>query len=196
MADILTFVSPSAGFHINLPCGGVTIFILALINIPNAALKSSAKLSIVAQLKSLDLLGFAIFAPAICMLLLALEWGGVDYAWNSAMVIGLLCGSVGALGVFTLWEHRCGEDAMIPLSVLRNLKVTSAVLTAIFSNGALMLLTYYLPIWFQVVKSASPTMSGVYHLPTVVSQILSAIIAGVLRTLSPPLLRLPSLSPH
>ncbi|KAJ9297656.1 hypothetical protein DTO271G3_4431 [Paecilomyces variotii] len=44
--------------------------------------------------------------------------------------------------------------------------------------GAVLLLSYYLPIWFQVVKNASPTMSGVMILPTAIAQVLGAVLAG------------------
>lgn len=40
--------------------------------------------------------------------------------------------------------------------------------------------SYYLPIYFQGVKGATPTLSGVYLLPTLLSQLLSAIGSGVL----------------
>ncbi|MCJ1383359.1 hypothetical protein MMC17_006472 [Xylographa soralifera] len=42
------------------------------------------------------------------------------------------------------------------------------------------MLGYYLPIWFQAVKDASPTESGIMILATVVAQIFSAPIAGIL----------------
>ncbi|KAF0327386.1 major facilitator superfamily transporter [Colletotrichum asianum] len=37
----------------------------------------------------LDLAGTAAFFPAIAMLLLALQWGGADYAWDDSRIIGL-----------------------------------------------------------------------------------------------------------
>ncbi|MCJ1296184.1 hypothetical protein MMC34_007750 [Xylographa carneopallida] len=42
------------------------------------------------------------------------------------------------------------------------------------------MLSYYLPIWFQAVKDASSTESGIMMLATVIAQILFAPIAGTL----------------
>ncbi|KAL3293558.1 MFS toxin efflux pump (AflT) [Colletotrichum asianum] len=46
----------------------------------------------------LDLAGTAAFFPAIAMLLLALQWGGADYAWDDSRIIGLFVGA-GASGL-------------------------------------------------------------------------------------------------
>jgi hypothetical protein len=63
--------------------------------------------------------GFALFAPAAIQFLLALEWGGTRYPWASAIVISLFCGAAGTFAIFIYWEHRKGETAMIPLSMVR-----------------------------------------------------------------------------
>jgi hypothetical protein len=40
--------------------------------------------------------------------------------------------------------------------------------------------SYYMPIYFQGVKGISPFMSGVYLLPSIVPQLLMAVITGTL----------------
>lgn len=40
--------------------------------------------------------------------------------------------------------------------------------------------SYYLPIYFQAIKNDSPMMSGVYMLPSILSQLVFAILSGVL----------------
>ena len=69
-----------------------------------------------------------LFAPTVIMLFLALEWGGTKYAWKSATVIGLFCGSFGNLLLFLAWKHRVGAEAMIPLHLLKNRIVWSSCL--------------------------------------------------------------------
>lgn len=119
------------------------------------------------------------------MLLLALNWGGVTYDWGSATIIGLFCGSVGTSVVFVAWEFREGKNAMIPLDMLKNQVIMFASFVSILSQGSLFLVVYYLPIWFQVVKDASPTMGGVYFLPSVGSQVVGSILTGALSTYIP-----------
>ncbi|KAL8832019.1 MAG: hypothetical protein Q9170_005052 [Blastenia crenularia] len=169
-------------FYINLPIGGVTAALLLFVAIPDRTAETrDVSLSTIFREK-LDLLGFAIFAPAAIQFLLALEWGGNRYRWGSATVIGLLCGSAGTLCVFLVWEWHKGDAAMIPFSMVRNMVVWSSCLVQFFFMGGMLSMSYYLPIYFQAVKGVSPTLSGVFLLPSIISQIVLSITCGWLVT--------------
>ena len=174
-----------AGFYLNLPIGGVTIFTLSFIQIPNAkvGLKAGSQPTLKEKVDRLDLPGFALFAPAIAMLLLALEWGGATYPWNSATIIGLFCGAGVTFCLFLGWEYHRKETAMIPLSLFRNRVISCAALCTATSQGGVYMIFYYLPTWFQVVKDLSPTASGVHILPSLGSMALSTAVAGFLGAL-------------
>jgi MFS family permease len=167
-------------FYLNLPFGGITLGILSLLRIPSAASSTGPKVSLKESLNRLDLIGFTMFAPGVIMLLFAFDWGGNKYEWKSATIIGLFCGTVGILAVFLIWEKFRGKNAMIPLALLKNRVLIFASITMIMSQGSLLVVIYYLPLWFQVAKGASPTMGGVYFLPSVGSQIISSIVTGKL----------------
>jgi len=126
------------------------------------------------------------------MMLLALGWGGVTYAWNSSIIIGLFCGGGAATILFLVWERHQGDVAMMPLGMLRKRIIYSAVIAATLSQESLLVITYYLPVWFQVVKDASPTMGGIYYLPSVGSMVVGSMITVALST--PSLLPTTSLS--
>jgi hypothetical protein len=128
----------------------------------------------------LDLIGFALFAPAAIQLLLALQYGGIKFAWNSAQIIGLFCGAGGTFIVFLAWDYYKGDAAMIPFSMARKRTVWASCLTYGFFLGQLFCVSYYLPIYFQGVKGVSPTMSGVYVLPSVLSHVFAAVASGML----------------
>jgi hypothetical protein len=168
------------GFYINLPIGGVALVFIAFLHIPERRVKSNAKRTFRSVFKSLDFLGFCVFAPAAIQFLLALEWGGTKYAWNSATVIGLFCGSAGTLAVFLAWENKRGDMAMIPLSMLKRRVVWSSCLTIFFVFGNIQTIMYYLAIYFQAVKGESPTMSGVDTLPTILCSLVMAVVSGAL----------------
>lgn len=170
-------------FYFNLPFGAITLVLLALLRIPNAAKDIDSKPTLKESLSRLDLIGFTIFAPAIVMLLFGLDWGGTKYEWRSATVIGLFCGAAGTLAIFFVWEKFKGSNAMIPLAMLRKPVIIFSTLTMVMSQGSLLVITYYLPVWFQAVKGASPTMGGVYFLPSVGSQIIGSVITGKLSRL-------------
>lgn len=129
-------------------------------------------------LTKLDLIGFGLFAPAAIQFFMALEYGGNQYAWNSATVIGLFCGAAGTFVVYLVWEYFQGDEAMIPFSMVRQRTVWSSCLVQLFFWGALQLTAYYLPIYFQAIKEASPTMSGAYMLPILISQLICAASSG------------------
>lgn len=168
------------GFYINLPVGLFASILLVLVNIPDQIDRTSSKPTILARLSKLDLIGFVLFAPFAVLFLLALEWGGVKYAWNSAMIIGLFCGSGVILISFGAWEYRAGDGAMIPISVVKNRIVWSSCLFTGFFFGAVLLLSYYLPMYFQAIRGVSPSMSGVYILPGILSQMFMSVCSGLL----------------
>jgi hypothetical protein len=172
----------SIGFFINLPAGGVTAFLLFLFFHP--VKREASQLSIIEKMKRLDLPGFALFIPAIVMLLLAVQWGGFKYSWNSATIIGLLCGFVGMLGIFIAWQWHAQEDASIPPRIMMNRDVVIACVVSFFMFGSLQLIVYFLPIWFQVIKGATPTQSGINFLPAVLATMLFTFIAGGLGKLA------------
>ncbi|OJJ50764.1 hypothetical protein ASPZODRAFT_56036 [Penicilliopsis zonata CBS 506.65] len=167
-------------FYINLPIGAVVAAIIIFTRIPDQADKPPP-LSVVRVLhKKLDLLGFALFAPAAIQLLLALQYGGNQYAWNSSTVIGLFCGAGATFILFCVWEYRQGDMAMIPFSMLRKRPVWSSCLTMFCIFAMVLCAAYYVPVYFQAIKNTSPMMSGVYMLPSILAQMLFAVMSGVL----------------
>jgi MFS family permease len=169
------------GFYINLPIGGLAAVLLLAIKVPDRIDRSrDNKPTARSVLAQLDLVGFLMFAPFSVMILMALQWGGTKYLWDSATIIGLFCGGGATLVLFLAWEYHMGDLAMIPFSVLRKTVVWSSCLVICFFFASLLVFSYYLPIYFQSVKGATPTMSGVYMLPSVLSQMLMAIVSGLL----------------
>jgi hypothetical protein len=169
----------TTGFYINLPIGGLAALNIVFTQWPTRESESTA-LSYWNTFKRLDPVGFLVFAPTCVMLLLALQWGGVKYPWNSATIIGLFCGTLATLCAFIAWEHRSGNKAMMPISLLRRRIVYWSCIATVFQFGAVQLTAYYLPLWFQVIKGASPSMSGVYFMGTIGSQIITGLLSGIL----------------
>lgn len=135
-------------------------------------------LTIPQRLHNLDFAGFVLFAPTVVMLILALQWGGTQHAWNSATIIGLFCGSFGNFLAFLAWEHHRGDGAMVPLSLLRRRVVWTSCLNMAFLIGCTMTTAYYFPIWFQSVKDDSPVQSGVDMLPIIGTNTVVTMITG------------------
>ncbi|KAL4803095.1 putative MFS transporter [Aspergillus unguis] len=165
-------------FYINLPIGGVVFLLLLFSRLPGGIEKPRPRDVLRTAVQALDLFGFVLVAPAVVMLMLALEWGGNEYAWDSSHIIGLFSGSGATFIVFLMWEYTRGENAMIPFSLLRQKVIWSAAATMFFFYGVMYCFNYYLPIYFQVVKGDSALMSGVKLLPNIVMQLLCAVVSG------------------
>lgn len=167
------------GFLINLPCGGAVAVLLLFISIPDYKGQRGNQ-TVIQRLGKLDLLGFFLFTPATIQFILALQWGGIKYDWNSATIIGLFCGSFGNLLVFLAWEYHMGDQAMIPFSLMRRRIMWTSCLNQACFVGVAFTATYYLPIYFQAVRNASPTMSGVDLLPLIIASMIFTIATGAL----------------
>lgn len=63
------------------------VVLLFLLKLPAQA--ENEKRSFFEVFKSLDPAGTAIFVPAIVCLLLALQWGGIQYEWSNGRIIAL-----------------------------------------------------------------------------------------------------------
>ncbi|GFN13728.1 MDR family MFS transporter [Aspergillus tubingensis] len=170
-------------FYINLPIAGFSAVVILLFFHVKRNPTESIPLGI--KLRSLDVVGFLLFAGSVSMLLIALQFGGTTqkYAWHSANIIGLFAGAGVVMCIFVGWQFHMQEAAVIPPRLFtssRNISLICA--SSFFANGAFQCTIYWLPIWFQAVLGASPTSSGVKYLPTVISDVLTSLIAAGLVT--------------
>lgn len=99
-------------FYINLPIGGLAAVITFFFFSPPTSAKP-VKASMKEKLLQLDLVGASLMIGLLTCYILALQYGGQTYAWNSSIVIGLLVGFVVMLLVFIVWEIYQKEYAMI-----------------------------------------------------------------------------------
>ncbi|KAF2967751.1 hypothetical protein GQX73_g5836 [Xylaria multiplex] len=168
-------------FYINLPIGAVSILFLFFTHIPDETLKPPFSLALLRSIvPHLDLTGCALFAPATVMFLLALQWGSSDYGWSSPTVIGLLAGSGATAILFCIWEWHVGEDALIPFGLIKRRIVWTSTIQNSFLFITNAVGATYVPIYFQSVKGVSPSLSGVYTLPSIITQLLTTVVSGAL----------------
>lgn len=131
----------------NLPVGAVTIVALLLflkVRVPKKGLRA---LSFKDKLLKIDLLGTLVFVGAICCILLALQYGGQEHPWNSALIIGLLVGGFGLLLFFGLAQWKRGDDGLLPLSVLGQRSILSGFGTLVLIGAANVVVSNNIPSW-------------------------------------------------
>ena len=167
-------------FYINLPVGGLVALLLIVIKIPDQ-IEKLPPLKVLPHLHHhLDLIGFALFASAVIQLLLAVQYGENKFSWNSSTIIGLFCGSGVTFIVWSVWNWRLGDSALIPVSIITKRPVWTSSLTQAFFMTVIFIATYFLPLYFQTVQDTSSLNSGIKLLPSIVSQLIFAIVAGAL----------------
>jgi MFS family permease len=159
-------------FWINLPLG------LIALGFVSSALKALPRNE---RPHRLDFLGAALMVTATICLLLALNWGGIRYPWNSTPILGLL---VGALVLFVLFALRLASapEPFIPLTVLSNRVVAIAVTAASFAYGTMIALTIYTPVYFESVLGQSASLAGLTLIPFMGGVVLGSTSAGRLMT--------------
>ncbi|EGE01168.1 MFS transporter [Trichophyton equinum CBS 127.97] len=167
-------------FYINLPLGAFTAFFLLFLDIPEQTRKPNVFIVLSKLHHHLDLVGFLLFAPAILQLLLALQYGANQYPWNSPRVIGLLCGFAANFVVWLIWNRYKGDDALLPHSMLKLRPVWTSAFYQAFMISAVYGASFFLPIYFQAINNATPVLSGVYLLPTILPQLVAAGLSEVL----------------
>ncbi len=155
-------------FYVNLPIGAVALAVIAsTMHLPKPA----------AVEVRIDWVGAGLLTVWISALTLITSWGGTQYAWDSAPVLGLLALVVIAFVVFLRVETRVAQPIM-PLGVFRNLNFTLAgVISFIVGFGMFGGMTF-LPQFQQYVQGASATNSGLLLLPMMVGIVLSSLTAG------------------
>ena len=100
-------------------------------------------LSVLDRLRQLDIIGVSIFLPGIVMLLLALQWGGTEYAWNNSRIIGLLVGAILALILFAGTQIWAGDKGTLPPRLFKNRNVLLAILFSFFFGAGFFALVFY-----------------------------------------------------
>ncbi|MFD8367483.1 MDR family MFS transporter [Streptomyces hygroscopicus] len=158
-------------FYINLPLGAVALFaISAVLHLPKKRAEGR-----------IDYAGAALLTVGITALVLITTWGGNEYAWGSAQIIGLGALGVVSLAVFLYVEQRVAEP-VLPLHIFRNRNFT--LVTAIgFLTGFVMFgSTTFLPLYQQTVQGASATNSGLLLLPMLLGMLVVSLVAGRVTT--------------
>jgi len=170
-------------FYVNLPIGGAAMLAIFLfLHIKRTDQAQDAGLTVVQRILSLDLLGTAMLVPSIVCLLLALQWGGTEYAWNSSVVIGLFVGFAVMAAIFVGIQIWKGDRGTLPPRLFKNRDVVCAMLFAFFFGAGFFPLVYYLSLYFQAIQGDTAVQAGIKLLPMLISVVITSIAAGGLIT--------------
>ena len=138
------------------------------------------KTPLIAGLKAIDWLGAFTIVGGTLMLLFGLLLGGVTRPWSSPVVIALIvCGFLTII-LFAIIEIKLPVSPIMPMRIFGHQSNVAALGVCFFHGAIFISASYFLPLYFQVVHSASPTRSGYLLLPSAVSISTFAVLAGLI----------------
>jgi len=161
-------------FYINLPLDGLAFFILLFF----LDLKTP-RTPIMDGLKAIDWVGSLLVVGATLMLLFGLQYGGVTDPWDSATVICLIVFAAVTFALFFYWEYKFALYPVMPYGLFKKLTNVATLLVVFFHGFVFISSSYYLPLYFQAIRGASPIRSGVLLLPTALALAVTSIGTGV-----------------
>jgi EmrB/QacA subfamily drug resistance transporter len=155
-------------FYINLPLGIAALWICAVVlrAVPHERREHS-----------IDWAGAALLVSAVSALMLALSWGGTEYAWGSDVIVGLFVAAVVLGGIFLRVQSRTAEP-ILPLRLFRRVTFSLATAATAVLGFAMFGSIIFVPLYLQIVKGASPTESGLLMLPMMAGIIISSVVTG------------------
>jgi EmrB/QacA subfamily drug resistance transporter len=158
-------------FYINMPIGGAALIYLALtLHVPLHKVKHK-----------IDYLGAALLTVAASSLVLLTTWGGTQYPWRSAQIMGLGAAAIASTAGFIAAERRAAEP-VIPLHVFRNRNFSLVAAMSFLLGLALFGAITFLPLYQQTVQHLSATESGLMLIPLLIGSTVTALIAGRITT--------------
>ena len=155
-------------FWINLPLG---LFALALTVVTLRRLPRHERPH------RLDIVGAVLIVLASVSFMLAVNQGGVRFAWTSAPILALLAAAAG-LGALFVWRLRTALEPLIPISILANRDAAVVIATNALGWGAIIGLNIFLPTYLQSVMHMSPTDAGLSLMVLMVALNIGAGAAG------------------
>ncbi|KAF2823433.1 putative MFS drug efflux transporter [Ophiobolus disseminans] len=132
----------------------------------------------------LDYLGAALLMGALTSFVLAINWGGVTYPWDSGRIIGVFVTS-GALfillGVQQVWAiFTTLPRRLIPLQFFRSRTILILFSTTSASGAAAFIPIYFVPLFFQFTRNDNALDAGVRLLPLIIVMVVVVLANGVL----------------
>ncbi|UUZ86596.1 MFS transporter [Paenibacillus sp. P26] len=155
-------------FYINLPVGIVATILIAI------GLKGGGRREGPVQF---DTSGMVTMIVGVVSLLLALTFGGKEYAWGSWQIVGLFVIAAVSLTAFVLIESRTAEP-ILPVRYFRNKTFTLingiGFLMSVGMFGAIM----FVPLFMQGIVGISASASGTVMTPMMITMIIASVLGG------------------
>jgi MFS family permease len=145
--------------------------------------QASGRMTFSQLLKSIDLVGSALLVIAVTALIMGLNLGGNVFRWSHPLVVSSLVLSVVLGVIFVLYERRV-ERAVMPIQLLAQNPRAFLIFGNFFGALSMNTVLFNAPLYFQAVKLATPTESGLNLLGGTLAATVSSVSTGFIITWS------------
>jgi EmrB/QacA subfamily drug resistance transporter len=154
-------------FYINLPIGGVALFMIArALRRPHARRDSP-----------IDYFGAALLTSATTAFLLVLSLGGSSWAWASTPLLACAAAALALAALFIVHARRSAEP-VLPLDLFQDRLFSIACVVLALTFMGLLGASVFFPLFFQLVMGVSPGHSGMLTAPLMVGVVISSVVNG------------------
>ncbi|KAJ5273509.1 hypothetical protein N7478_008634 [Penicillium angulare] len=162
-------------FRLNLPltvlCVGSVYFFM-----PLRKVEGDWKLKI----KAIDFFGAFLALGGTSVLIMGLTWGGGQYAWDSTHVVATLVIGIVVCIAFVLWQWKGAAVPLVPLKIFRVKIVNGTSLTMFIHGWNILVQTFYIPTFYQLVFGYSTLAAAAMLLPITVMQTFCSTGSGLI----------------
>ncbi len=154
-------------FLVNVPIGLAALFVVArVLNVPHQS-----------RSHRIDWWGAVTLVVGLVPVLVVAEQGQ-QWGWGS--LSSIICYAIGGIGViaFIVTEKLMGDNALIPLRLFSNRVFSTLILAGVVVGAAMFGAITLIPQYLQIVRGASPTVSGLEMLPLIIGLMGASVVSG------------------
>jgi MFS family permease len=166
-----------ACFGINLPLGVFCVAFTAY-GFHDPVSNSEIPLPLWEKVKRTNPLGTLLIFPALTCFLMALQLGGSTYGWGNWRIILMFILFGVLLSAFGYLQYRQGEEATLPIRILRKRSILAGLWYSACCDGILAVTENYISIYFQGVRGYTATKSGLLGVPMIVGLFIAIMVAA------------------
>lgn len=174
------------GFYINLCVGGLCapVYIFLLPGFDPRGFDPKGPQKLASRFKEFDYVGAVLSVATLVCIIMATNFGGTLYPWNSGRIITLFV----LAGVFvvafavqqTLTLFTTESDRMFPVQFLKMKEPVLLFIAMAAANAGGFIAIYYIPAYFAFVRGDAPVESAVRLLPLIVFISTLVLVNGAL----------------
>lgn len=164
-------------FYIMFPfCG------LGLIAVPLLLTLAPRTATVGEKMRRVDWVGGVLFMSSATSFLIAISWGGTEYAWYTTSTLVPLCLGTFGLAMTMVWEAYFAQEPFLPHSLFNSRSAIATYICGAIQGLVIYGQLYYGPFYFMSVKGFTPVNTGLSLFPVMLTLVPGSIVTGAIVT--------------